>query len=560
MAVHTFRLNNTPQGTLLVKFYRVVPYSAESLERQIISEMLLATGMGGTTTFKTSRALYQGPVLQNPVLGIHGSRLPAYLPIVHVKRKKVQKLPIFLIAFFACILFVSCKKETTTSQSTISYTTDNAINFPNPERGWFYTIDPDYESNTTAAPLTVSQLNGLRTQFNITLVRKYYLIYDYQNTATIAQSYINNQLVNDLNVCRAAGFKLIPRFTYVWNKDFSSTSDKDATESITLSHINQLMPVLNDNIDVIDHLHAGFVGAWGEWHSSTNNHVDNSTLAINSSGLAIKYALLSGLSNKRMIAFRYPVQIHQMYGGTALTPATAYNFQNQARSGFYNDGFGYDETDFGTWNVNYPNPDPLRDFMKNQTKYTIMSGEPGGGLWHTVPQIIEELKSFHFSSLSMNQADGIENRFYEDLERAVEYNNISRNLGYRFSLVSSKMPSTASTGSAISATIIIANSGYAPTHNTRSVEFVFKNKATGQVYKKPILEDPRRWFGSTTHAMTHQIDLTGMPAGVYDVYLNLPDPEASINTRPEYSIRLANTGLWDAATGYNSLLRTLTIQ
>jgi len=68
MAVHTFRLKNTPRGTLLVKFYRVVPYSAESLERQIVSEMLLATGMGGTTTFKTSRALYQGPVLQNPVL------------------------------------------------------------------------------------------------------------------------------------------------------------------------------------------------------------------------------------------------------------------------------------------------------------------------------------------------------------------------------------------------------------------------------------------------------------------------------------------------------------
>jgi hypothetical protein len=68
MAEHTFRLKNTPQDTLLVKFYRVVPYSAENLERQVVSEILLATGMGGTTAFKASRALYQGPVLQNPVL------------------------------------------------------------------------------------------------------------------------------------------------------------------------------------------------------------------------------------------------------------------------------------------------------------------------------------------------------------------------------------------------------------------------------------------------------------------------------------------------------------
>ena len=68
MAAHTFRLKNTPQGTLLVKFYRVVPYSAEDLERQVVGDFLLATGMSGTTAFTTNRALYQGTVLQNPVL------------------------------------------------------------------------------------------------------------------------------------------------------------------------------------------------------------------------------------------------------------------------------------------------------------------------------------------------------------------------------------------------------------------------------------------------------------------------------------------------------------
>jgi hypothetical protein len=49
------------------------------------------------------------------------------------------------------------------------------------------------------------------------------------------------------------------------------------------------------------------------------------------------------------------------------------------------------------------------------------------------------------------------------------------------------------------------------------------------------------------------------PAGQYAVYLNLPDPAASLRNRPEYSIRLANQDVWEDATGYNSLLHKVTI-
>ncbi|WP_252864943.1 DUF4832 domain-containing protein [Capnocytophaga ochracea] len=33
--------------------------------------------------------------------------------------------------------------------------------------------------------------------------------------------------------------------------------------------------------------------------------------------------------------------------------------------------------------------------------------------------------------------------------------------------------------------------------------------------------------------------------------MNLPDPYQSLAHRPEYSIRLANKGIWEAQTGYN---------
>lgn len=135
------------------------------------------------------------------------------------------------------------KKNVSSSYSiaqeiTHTYKPDTTTNFPNPERGWFYTIDPNYATNVTAPALTLKQLNNLKKAYNITLVRKYYLLYDYVNSNSIAASYITEQLQNDLDVCRSAGFKLIPRFTYNDNIKFTAIANRDATLAITLAHIN----------------------------------------------------------------------------------------------------------------------------------------------------------------------------------------------------------------------------------------------------------------------------------------------------------------------------------
>jgi hypothetical protein len=49
------------------------------------------------------------------------------------------------------------------------------------------------------------------------------------------------------------------------------------------------------------------------------------------------------------------------------------------------------------------------------------------------------------------------------------------------------------------------------------------------------------------------------PLGDYSVFLHLKDADDDLVTNPHFSIRLANEGLWESATGYNNLLHTLTI-
>ena len=155
--------------------------------------------------------------------------------------------PIVLMA----ALWQSCEKSDMSqkkSDAPYKYTADDTTIFSNPERGWFYTIDPIWGTNATAAVLKVSQLNSLKRQYKITLIRKYYCIYAYSTTPVIPSAFIN-LLQDDLNACRTTGFKLIPRFTYVWNRYGFPNGDNDAKEAITNGHVNQLMGILNSNYD-----------------------------------------------------------------------------------------------------------------------------------------------------------------------------------------------------------------------------------------------------------------------------------------------------------------------
>ncbi|MDF7815939.1 MULTISPECIES: hypothetical protein [Hymenobacter] len=77
MADHTFRLKNTPLGTVLVKFYQIEPYSDEAFTKAKAREFLQATVGSGNAW---SLALYQGPIATNPVLPEAIAQLHARCP------------------------------------------------------------------------------------------------------------------------------------------------------------------------------------------------------------------------------------------------------------------------------------------------------------------------------------------------------------------------------------------------------------------------------------------------------------------------------------------------
>ncbi len=89
---------------------------------------------------------------------------------------------------------------------------------------------------------------------------------------------------------------------------------------------------------------------------------------------------------------------------------------------------------------------------------------------------------------------------------------------------------------------------------------VLRNTATSKEYTFPLKADARFWSGGSQQIITENIALPGsMVAGSYKMFLNLPDSSPLISSRPDYSIRFGNDGIWEASTGYNSLLYTVNI-
>lgn len=131
-------------------------------------------------------------------------------------------------------------------------------------------------------------------------------------------------------------------------------------------------------------------------------------------------------------------------------------------------------------------------------------------------------------------------------------------MGYRFQLTEGTFPATATTGGTMSVTLKIKNTGYAPLYNERHAYIVLKN--ADSTYWIQLQSDPRSWRPDQTTTITENLTLpANIAEGTYTLYLNLPDADSRIATNPAFSIRFANTNIWEQSTGYNKLNTQITI-
>ena len=442
--------------------------------------------------------------------------------------------------------------------STVTYTADDATIFPNPERGFITMLDHKLSKSEPHCVVgEESTLDGYISQDNISIVLVHYYLDNYRNTSTIPAKILQG-FDEDMQVLRSKGLKAIVRFSYTSGTYTSNgkTSAKDAPFNIVKEHINQYKSHWQANSDVIFVFQAGIVGAWGEWYYSDNYGNQQST--INDSRRAVVDELLAAVPSDRMIQLRTPLfKTGYMGDEQALTDAEAFSGSARARLGQHNDAFLYDYDNMGT----YSDTAKQKPWLAKETLYVPIGGETNitdadlAGTWATYEKTTAEMSRLHWTFIQGGYATET-----TDIWRANgTFSELNRKLGYRLQLVDATLPDEATAGGTTHIALRIRNTGYAPMYNERHAYLVLKNGNTS--YSIRLQSDPRRWLpnGAVT-SINEQITLPqDMPEGTYDLYLHLPDAYQSLAGDVRYSVRLANTNVWDAVSGMNKLNATITI-
>lgn len=453
------------------------------------------------------------------------------------------------LIFAATLLLFSCnREEPVPDPDNTVYYTETEEQLANPERGFY--VQEYYESTNMTKYLSLDLVTNSRKNHHITLFLHSYYLMDYK-ACDIPQEFLD-RLDRNMDTLRAGGAKAILRFSY---EHIYGTKTKpwEAAPQWALRHIEQLEPYLQKHGDVIYCVQAGFIGVWGEWFYTTpaNYQFNPSSDEGYASRWPIAERLMQAVPADRQICFRQP-QFKMRYlrsHGMEVAPLTAgeaYQPTIKARWAGHDDCFISDDNDRGTYHS-----DEEREFWAKDTKYTAMGGETCD-LCNLSPgaNAIKEMEKYHWSYI----CDSYHPEVLYLWENEGYYSEIKRRMGYR--LVLDKMIPTKEpqAGNKFEAQITLHNAGFAAPVNKRDVELIFVSvNDPAKKYVYPQTEDPRFWMGGETRKFTLGCTLNEAMQGEYKVYLNLPDPYASLHDDPRYSIRLANKDMWEEETGYNYL-------
>ena len=428
---------------------------------------------------------------------------------------------IFSLFLLSSFLFGCSPASTSPEPDSVSHTyIYSDASLLNPERGFF----TPYELPSPAGFSSVRITGNTLVQLNIYL--KGY-----------RESDIDEEMLNGLQTnfddIREGGVKAIIRFAY--NKGPYPDTEPDASKFQILKHIEQLTPLLQKNTDIIAWVEAGFIGAWGEWHSSTNG-LDNITDKRD-----ILNALLTTIPN-RFIQVRYPANIIEMYPN----PEDAVT----ARVAHHNDCFLSSETDVGTYESNGVNTIKYSQaYLAELTRFTPMSGETCAPFppRSECTNALQEMSLLHFSSIN----EVHHKRVIRNWEEGGCLQEITDRMGYRLALTSADFNEQVRPGGILNLVVTIENKGFASIINERFLYIVLFNGTERYEVKTSI--DPRTWQPGTSSFNVQLHIPSNADEGEYQLAFWLPDAYETLHDNPLYAVQFANENIFDEATGYNSL-------
>lgn len=410
------------------------------------------------------------------------------------------------------------------------------------------------------------------TEDNLTLVQQYIYLTKWVSKDIDSQGLENISKIFDL--MKAKGYKAILRFAY--NHAGLGNSGGESKQWI-LRHIEQLTPLLNEHIGQIATVQVGFIGAWGEWHTSP---LENDQAAKN----AIVSALLRALPAPYCVEMRYPNHKKAL---------TLEQEENRGRIGYANDYFTAGEHALAPGNDFVPNTDDYRTVAAEvKANNFYVSGEipynedSEWGLDYKISPIntLRIFREHRYSAFDITQNYELniiswkqvkvypsllndnhilfDESYFKDKEgNAVSrsfFNFVRDHLGYRLNL---KSESTVEVKNGnLDYNLTITNTGFATVINPKEVYLVLISGDDQVVKEMKLNVDPKTWIPSTNEEPNQAALYTvkgnvsvGM-TGTYKVGIWMPEKVDNLKYNSTYAVKFAPTDKlthwYDAAHKY----------
>jgi len=414
---------------------------------------------------------------------------------------------------------------------TVTFTLSTA-DIPNPERGIY-----NWPADFTPPTLANHAAQGYTLVYQRETLRDYI-------TSDLPAQYLD-ALAGRFQAVRQAGLKVILRFSYNEGETYPNPAP-DASLAQVLRHVHQLAPVIEANKDVIAWLEEGFIGAWGEWHTSASG------LDTPQNKATIRDALFAHFPRDRFILFRYPGDFTAWYP-QPLTEAQAFTQTAQARTGHHNDCFLASEDDWGTYydQNGQIRADEWKAYIAQMGRFAPVSGETcnPNPLRSGCATALQEMAYLRWSAIN----EGWHPAVIQSWKDQGCYAEIRRRLGYRLALLEARFSANVKPNDELRAQVRLQNTGFASPLLERPVYLVLA--AGDSILRYPVNVDLRRWEPGQ-HTFTAAFALpANLAPGEYTLALWLPDPAEALRSNPRYALRFANEGIWDAAQGWNVLGR-----
>jgi Domain of unknown function (DUF4832)/Domain of unknown function (DUF4874) len=408
-----------------------------------------------------------------------------------------------------------------------------SADFANPERGFYGWSGADFVNDFDIGSVRASYNAGQR------LVLAPVQLSNYRNS-DLPDAWLST-LGKNFAAVRAEGMKVTMVFSY----DFTAGGE-DASAAQIKRHLEQLKPVLAANADLIPYMRAGFIGAWGEWHSSKAgnscgyNAGNTSCATADANRIIVRDALFANIPATTQIGFRYPVDLQKWYPSAT----------QQSRAGIHNDCFLAGPTDSGTYE------DPTsRAYAKALTANTAFGGETCENaetpVRDTCADILSEGAQYHLAWLSNDYAPSVINAW----KSGGCYAEVSRSMGYRLQLDALSHASQVARGQSLSVSVDLRNVGWARIFSARKLAVTLRHKTSGATITGAagnLQSLPSQATASTRLTIDVAVPANAQ-TGDYEVLLSSSDSFSVNSGDRKFNLRFANADnaaqgqVWDAA-------------